>query len=320
MGRDPPRILQAQWYKSSCEFSECSLHQALRKLGCEWIQRCKLLLSCCQAAPVHISMDSLIVSQEIPASFFETYPDRKYLINTKPDVQEVALTKAVIEAKIKLAPALWKEVIVQMKAITGEDFAAPSLRKRYEDIERRQFFLSEQNPAKDDQWPPLSTSSNLRAVHFDGTPKLVPVAADNFNSADHAHGRKRRNRDMSSDTDSAAEDIDYVKRFNTVNGQKRSAVINDPKVKFEDMLRSRQAIEKENVSPSHTHPSSLYTKIEKSVEMGSDGFAANNMGLRTPTPVTAVGMALKGTGIGSNAGAGPRPGLVGYGDSDDDSD
>ena len=262
-------------------------------------------------------MYSLIVTQEIPASFFETYPDRKYLIDTKPEVQEVALTKAVIEAKIKLAPALWKEVVVQMKAITGEDFAAPSLRKRYEDIERRQFFLSEQNPAKDDQWPPLSTSSNRRTVHFDGTPRLVPVAVGGYDSADHAHGRKRRNRAMSSDTDSAAEDIDYVERFRNGNGRKHSAVIKDPKVKFEDMLRSRQAIEKENASPSHTHPSSVYAKMETSVEIGSDDFVADNMGLRTPTPVTAVGMALKGTGIGSNAGAGPRPGLVGYGDSDD---
>ena len=319
MGRYPRRILQTPWFKASCKFLECSLYQALRKYCCKWIQRCKQLFHYCHAAPLHLFTDVLIVTQENHASIFETYPDQKFLKTfAKADVQEVALTKAVSEAKIKLAPALWKEVVVQMKAFTGETFAAPSLRKRYEEIEKRQFYLSEQNPAKDNQWPPLPTSKNHHTAYFDfdDTPELLPVAVGDLNIADHDHGQNRRIRDMSSDTDSTDGNTDYVEHFRNGKAKKSSAAISDRKVKFEDMLRSRQEIEKENASPSHTHPSAVYSKIQHPVEASYDGFN-NNMGVSTPTPASAVGVALKGTGVGAKTSAGPRLGLVGYEDSDD---
>ena len=232
------------------------------------------------------------------------------------------MTRAVVDARNKTASTLWKEVVVQMKAITGEDFAAASLRRRYEELEKRQFFISEQDPAKYDQWPALPRVNNGRRVTFDSTPELVPVAIAGFDMADHAHGQSGGSRNMSTDTandslltDTSAEDTDY-ESFDTANGQKRSII--DGKDKHGNTKsRSHVATEKENESPSHTHPRISYGKVDYTPEMASNGARPMSEVPRTPTPVTTTSRTLKATGIADGVGAGPRAGLVGYGDSDD---
>lgn len=266
-----------------------------------------------------------MVPQEIPDSFFETYPARKYLKTyTEPDVQEAALTRAVVDARNKTASTLWKEVVVQMKAITGEDFAAASLRRRYEELEKRQFFIGEQDPAKYDQWPPLPRASNGRRVAFDRTPELVPIAIGEFNMADHAHGQSGGSRNMSFDTandslmtDTFAEDVDAdYESFDMANGQPRSIIDSEDK-HWNTKSKSHMITEKENESPSHTHPQISFGKVDYTLEMASNGARPMSEVPRTPNPVTTMSRALKATGIADGVGSGPCVGLVGYGDSDD---
>lgn len=216
-----------------------------------------------------------------------------------------------MDAKIKTSSTLWKEVVVQMKASTGETFAPSSLRKRYEEIENRQFYISEQDPAKYSQWPALPRG---RRVKFDSTPELVPVALGSYDMTDHAHGHSGGGRNMSVDmandslsTDGSAEDAEY-ESFDTANGNDRS--MTDSKGKCASTRgKSRSTIEKENESPSHTHPRISYGKASYNSELES----SKSMGkiLSTPTPAAGMGKASVGTGIG---------GLVGYGDSDDSDD
>jgi hypothetical protein len=268
-------------------------------------------------------MDILIVTRKIHDSFYETYPARKYLKTyTEPYVQEAALTRAVVDARNKTAATLWKEVVVQMKAITGEDFAPASLRKRYEELEKRQFFISEQDPAKYDQWPALPRFNNGRRITFDSTPELVPVEIGDFDMADNAHAQSGGTHKMSFGTandslltDSSAEDADY-ESFDTANGQKRSII--DSKGKRGNTKSKRYvAAEKENESPSHTHPRISYGKVDYTLEMASNGARPMSEVGRTPSPVATMSRTLKATGTTDGVGAGPRVGLVGYGDSDD---
>jgi hypothetical protein len=248
--------------------------------------------------------------QEILDPYFDTYPARKYLKTyTKYDEQEAALTKAVVEAKVKTASTLWKEVVVQMKHSTGEDFAPSSLRKRYEEIERKQFFISEQDPTKYNQWPPLPRVINGRRVNFDNTPELVPVAIEAYDMGDHAHGQNGGSRSMSAElandsllTDKSAEDAGY-ESFDTANGNHRSMIASKGK-DGSSKSKSRLALEKENESPSHTHPRVSYRKVGSTTDLARSGSASTSTIQSTPTPAVAS----KGKGIA---------GLIGYEGSDD---
>lgn len=255
----------------------------------------------------------------------ETSPEQKYLTSyTKPNVQEVALIKAVADAKIKTSQTLWKEVVAQMKESTGEEFAAPSLRKRYEDIEKRQFYLSEQNPAKDSEWPPLpGVSSNGVRILFRNTPELVPISIGNKNM--NARSLDRGNRDMSENisinsmnADKVVEDADSFKTITPTNGPEPASLFLSDKSKVRGLSSSKHSTaENENESPSHSHPRVSYGSVDYAREMASDRPMRMKMDPSTPTPLTTVGAALMGTGVGRGFRAGPCPGLVRYGDSDD---
>lgn len=238
---------------------------------------------------------------------------------------EVALIKAVSDAKIKTSQTLWLEVVVQMKAITGDDFAAPSLRKRYEEIEKRHFFLSEQNPAKDGEWPQLPGVENGSRVLFQGMPELVPVVPGGSNMENHGYGQNGGNRSISKDmsTDSlfaerSMEDANDFGSITTANGRNRCAIFTNSKSKGADISStSRFAAENENESPSHSHPQVRYGRIDYASGLTSEDSMSMSMIPGTPTPANTVGAALMETGVGCGLGASPRPGLVGYGYSDD---
>jgi hypothetical protein len=255
----------------------------------------------------------LIVAQAIHESFYETFPDRKYLKTyTKPTVQEVALLKAVAEAEIKTSQPFWKEVSVQMKKTTGEDFAPASLRKKMEEVKKKQFYIGEQSLAKDDQWPSLPEANASKTSLFQKMPSLDSGNKDNKSMANNQN-EKRHISDDSLFTEEM-RDADDTESISTAVGQARSSHFIYSNGKDRDTSgTTHQAFEDENASPTHTHPRGSYGNVGHVRDFSSNSPEHMSVDPSTPTPVAAVGAALMGRGFGAS----PRPGLVGYGDSDD---
>lgn len=245
-----------------------------------------------------------MVAQAIQESFYKTFPDRKYLKTyTKSKVQEVALLKAHAEAKVEQSQPFWKEVSVQMKKITGEDFAPASLRKRMEQVKKKQFYLGEQSPEKDNQWPSLPTASDAN-LNF----------KDEESSTKIQIGRPHTSKNSLFTAEQMPGGIDDTESLSTVVGQARSSHFIYSKDKDQDMSgATHYAFEEEIASPTHTHPRGIYGNVEDISDFATDSPEHMSVDLSTPTPATTAGAALMGRAIGS----GPCAGLVGYGDSDD---
>lgn len=234
-------------------------------------------------------------------------------------MQEVALLKAYAEAEIKTSQPFWKEVSAQMKKITDQDFATPSLRKRYEEIKRRQFFLGEESPTKYNQWPALQINSKRKGSLFHSMPELTPTGL--YKGVDdqlhHQSGGRRYVLDNISSESLSTEKIlrdDDMESVTTNTGQEGSSIFITSNSKDREVLgMSGNAFEDENESPSHSHPRANYGNGRHATEVA----IPRNMGSSTPTPATAAGVAVVGTGAGHGLGSDPRPGLVRYGDSDD---
>jgi hypothetical protein len=261
-------------------------------------------------APVN---DVLIVAQAIHESFYETFPDRKYMKTyTKPTVQEVALLKAVAEAEIKTSQPFWKEVSVQMKKTTGEDFAPASLRKKMEEVKKKQFYIGEQSLAKDDQWPPLPKSNASKTNLFQKMPNLDSRNKDNKAKANNQNERRHTSTDSLFKEE--MRDADDTESISTAVGQARSFHFIYSNGKERDTSGvTHQTFEDENASPTHTHPRGSYGNVGHARDFSSNSPEYMSVNPSTPTPAAAAGVALMGRGLG----AGRRPGLVGYGDSDD---
>ena len=210
-----------------------------------------------------------------------------------------------------------------MKKIGDQDFATSSLRKRYEDMKRNQFFLGEQSLTKDDQWPDVPTANNHTEGMFRSMPELTPSSPikDANNSRYKEDGGRRNALGNKSNnslfTDQMPRDDD-MESVTTARGQQRSSLF--PNSNQEDKHMSGlddHASEDENESPSHSHPAASYDNIRYVPEIAPGGSTPMNVNTGAPTPTIIAGAASMGTGVGRGLGSRPVAGLVGYGDSDD---